>query len=364
VLAQDRSPVSSPDASPASAPASTAAIDGPWAGTELPGAQAITATADRFVVVGSDGAFPGRAAAWTSTDGVTWEPATVADAADGTLMTAVTPTATGLVAVGTATSEGGAGPDQVAAWSSADGLTWQPATVRRATSDGLGASVSHLATGPAGTLALAGFIGQDLGDQRLYRTTDGQSWAPLRVAGTGKIIWSALASLPDGYLLIGATSGGRPRTMQSTDGETWERVADAPRALLDAASAPAGPIVGSTDRRIFATSDLATWDGVKVMADADADLDTPAIDLVLWDGARFATSGVTYEGCPEGIDECYQRWLLTSPDGTTWTESNGPDGVPGPDDATQIAGLATLGDTTVVLGGAGASPSVAWIMQD
>ena len=204
------------------------------------------------MAVGSDGTTPGRAQAWTSTDGATWEPATVTDAAEGTAMSDVTPLGTGLVAVGTATSEGGAGPDQVAAWSSVDGLTWTPATVRRASSDGLGASVQDLATGPAGALALAGFIGQDLGDQRLYRTTDGLAWAPQRISGTGDIIWSALASIPDGYLLIGTTSGGRPRAMTSADGQTWERLTTAPRGLLDAASAPTGPTVGITDRRVLA----------------------------------------------------------------------------------------------------------------
>jgi hypothetical protein len=347
-------------ASEASSPPAAVA----WSGTELPGAAGITVFGDRFVAVGSDGASPGRAQAWTSMDGVTWEPATVTDAAEGTAMSAVTSLGTGLVAVGTATSEGAAGPDQVAAWSSVDGLTWQPASVRRASRDGLGASVSDLATGPAGSLALAGFIGQDLGDQRLYRTTDGLTWAPQRISGTGDIIWSALASTPDGYLLIGSTSRGRPRTMRSADGETWERVSTAPRGLLDAASAPTGPTIGITDRRILATADLDTWDGVDVVADADADLDTPAIDLVLWDGARFATSGVIYEGCPEGVDECYQRWLQTSSDGITWTESTGPDGAAGPDEATQILDLATLGDTTVVLGGAGPSPTMAWVMQE
>ena len=152
--------------------------------------------------------------------------------------------------------------------------------------------------------------------------------------------------------------------MTSADGQTWERLTTAPRGLLDAASAPTGPTVGITDRRVLATSDLATWDGVDVVADAEADLDTPAIDLVLWDGARFATSGVTYEGCPEGVDECYQAWLRHSADGTTWSESTGPDGAPGADEATWYADMATLGDTTVVLGGAGPSPTLAWIMPD
>ena len=50
-------------------------------------------------------------------------------------MTAVTPRPRpGLVAVGTATSEGAGGPDRVAAWYSADGQAWAAgvrATARR-----------------------------------------------------------------------------------------------------------------------------------------------------------------------------------------------------------------------------------------
>ena len=85
---------------------------------------------------------------------------------------------------------------------------------------------------------------------------------------------------------------------------------------------------------------------------SDADLDTPAIGLVLWDGARFATSGAIYEGCPEGVDESDQAWLRLSADGMTWSESTGPTRL-GADEATWYADMATLGDTTVVLGGAG-----------
>jgi hypothetical protein len=72
---------------------------------------------------------------------------------------------------------------------------------------------------------------------------------------------------------------------------------------------------------------------------------------------------MAFAGCPEGVDECYQGWLLTSPDGLTWTVSAGPDGEPGPDEATQILGMATLGATTVVLGRVGASAPIAWVMD-
>jgi hypothetical protein len=324
---------------------------------------AITAFGDRFVAVGNDGGSPGRAQAWTSTDGVTWELATVTDAADGTSMNAVTPTATGLVAVGTATSEGGAGPDQVAAWSSADGLTWQPAMVQRPANRGLSASMRHVADGPAGSIALAQFFAQDAGPARLYRTTDGQSWTRIPLPKTGDIIWSALRPIPDGYLLIGNTFRGRPRTFQSTDGETWERVASAPW-MLDAAASPDGAVVGIADEEILTTSDLVTWAQTGQVPDPSEDGQVPLIDMVDWADGRFAVSGQTQEGCLPNTDECGASWLYLSPDGTTWTESTGPDGEAGPDSATSLVDMASLGETTVVLGATGPGPMTVWVMPD
>jgi hypothetical protein len=335
-----------------------------WSGTELADARAITAIADRFVVVGGDGTFPGRAQAWTSMNGITWEPATVEGADEGTIMTDVASTPQGLVAFGTATTEGADGPDRVAAWHSTDGTTWESGSVRRPRDQGMGAGVTDLADGPGGTLALVDFFGQDAGVARIYRSTDGTTWEPVRVPRADSVVYSSLTDIPDGYLLIGRSlARARPSTLRSTDGVAWERVDGAPRRLFDAATGSDGGIVGITDRRVLRTTDLETWEPVATAPEPDRDADTPPLDWITWDGSQFAATSVSYEGCPSGVDECYQRWLLTSPDGSTWTESTGPDGAAGPDEATQMFGLATLGDTTVVLGGVGASPTIAWIME-
>ena len=184
----------------------------------------------------------------------------------------------------------------------------------------------------------------------------------MRMPVARDVAWSALRAIPSGYLLIGNTFRGRPRTFRSTDGETWERVEAAPW-LLDAASSPDGVLVGIADQEMMATPDLVTWEqvGQAPLADSE-DAGSPLISSVDWAGGRFAVSGMTFSGCPEGVDECDQRWLYVSPDGTTWTESTGPDGVPGTDASTSISDMATLGDTTVVLGSVGPGPTVAWIM--
>ena len=94
--------------------------------------------------------------------------------------------------------------------------------------------------------------------------------------------------------------------------------------------------------------------------DPDATEGMPALDWITWDGSQYATTMLTYEGCPPDIDECYQRTLLLSPDGATWTESVGPDGVPGPDQSTSLADIATMDGSTIVLGFTGPGPTVAW----
>jgi hypothetical protein len=253
------------------------------------------------------------------------------------------------------------GPDRVAAWSSTDGQTWLPASVRRPAARGLSAGVTHVADGPAGAIALASFFGQDMPRSRLYRTVDGLAWEPIPMPQRRDVVWSALRSIPGGYLLIGNTTRGRPATFRSDDGDTWERVREAPW-ILDAAAAPDGTIVAIADHEVLTTSDLVTWVQVMEAPGVEPDADTPTLNMIVWDGTRFATAGITFEGCPEGVDECYQTWLSTSPDGSRWTESAGPDGQPGPDDATQFAAMTTLRDTSVLLGFAGASPKTAWVV--
>lgn len=345
-----------------SAPASQAHGPDAWPSTQLEGAHAIIAADGRFVAVGSDGSFPGRAHAWTSTDGVAWQPATVTSAPDGTVMTSVTATDTGFVALGTAMSDPTGGPDRVAAWHSTDGQSWDRATVQRPARRGLGAGVRSVAAGPAGLLALATFFGQEAGPFRLYHSADGEAWAPVPLPGANSATWSGVVAVPDGYLLVGSSRRGRPATFRSSDGQTWQRVTTSPR-LLDAAAGADGTIVGIDERRIWSTPDLVSWQEVPVGPGAADDAVTPALDFLAWDGTQFAVSGISHAGCPENVDECYQRSLLLSADGTTWTETAGPDGVPGPDPSMWIGGIASADGTTVVLGESGPGPVVAWRME-
>jgi hypothetical protein len=357
-------PMAAADASPSPAPSMPPPSDAPqaWPATELADAQAITSGLGRFVVVGSDGSFPPQAAAWTSSDGLTWEPATVDPQEPGTSMTTVAAVEDGFVAFGTASTTGGPDPDQIAAWHSPDGLTWQRSDVTRAAKSGLGAAVRALTDGPSGPLALAVFFGQDVDSHRLWRSGDGVSWEPTPLPKGESFLWSTILATPDGYLLVGQKLGGRSSNWRSVDGVTWERLADSPR-MVDAAAAPDGTVVGIGQNDIWRSSDLETWNSTWTNPRA-WDLDgSDAFQWVDWAGDQFAVVGLDFSACAPNTDECATSPLLLSSDGQTWVEAAGPDGLPGPDAATGFYGLAALDSMTVVLGEVGGGPSLAWLVE-
>ena len=84
---------------------------------------AVTWDGKEFVAVGLDDS---GAAAWTSADGSTWDTATAGPGFEGARLTSVSPGADGLVAVG----YDGSGAH---AWTSADGKTWAGAAPMRPT---------------------------------------------------------------------------------------------------------------------------------------------------------------------------------------------------------------------------------------
>jgi hypothetical protein len=356
-------PAAAAEESPSPGPSMAHPADAPaWQASELGGAQAIASGHGRFVAVGSDGSFPPQAAAWTSSDGLTWDPATVVSPEAGTTMTAVTAVEDGFVAFGSASTTGGADPDQIAAWHSPDGTSWERADVTRAAKSGLGAAVRAVADGPSGPLALGVFFGQDVDSHRLWQSTDGVSWEPTSLPKGQNLLWSTILATPDGYLLIGQKLGGRSSNWRSADGVTWERLADSPR-MIDAAAAPDGTVVGVGQNDIWRSTDLQSWDSVWTNPEA-WDLDgSDAFLSVDWAGDHFAVAGLDFSGCAPNTDECATSPLLLSSDGQAWVEAAGPDGLPGADPATGYYGFAALDSTTVALGQVGGGPSVAWLVE-
>ncbi|MGZ8562737.1 MAG: hypothetical protein ACXWWU_03870 [Candidatus Limnocylindria bacterium] len=192
-----------------------------------------------FVIVGRDGevdgtpssdhpAVPpgvGRAAAWTSSDGVDWTEASVqADRVQGGGMTQLLVGSNGLFAVGINTSVDyyplglqGPGEFATAAWVSVDGTSWSIAGA-------LGTDLPPMALLASDGTTMVGlglrqpWIGQS---PTAWASADGQHWSPLAVSGpaldVGYVVLepqlldgppdTALWVLPDGLLALGSGDG-------------------------------------------------------------------------------------------------------------------------------------------------------------
>jgi hypothetical protein len=326
----------------------------PWPSTELRGAQDITAGDGRFVVVGSGGKREPFAKVWTSTDGLEWRRAPSTPDLEGASMYQVIGTDDGFVAMGTDAR------GRVAAWHSPDGLTWERGSVKRPAKKGLEAGIRSVVDGPGGLLALGVFVGQDYGGHRMWRSTDGRSWVPVRIPDLEFV--DVLVAIPGGYWLLGHDDFGSENAFwRSSDGSTWERLEGAPW-LRDAAVSDDGTVVGIGIADIWVSDDLEGWE--QVWQSPETSFDEGELHWIEWDGARFVTTGnvaYAYLDCLDGVGWCPQEPWLMSEDGRTWVESSGPDGVPGPDRETYLLGSATLGDRTVVLGLRPQGRAAAWL---
>ena len=294
--------------------------------------------------------FPAQAAAWTSTDGLTWDEATVADPPLGSAMTDVVTTEDGFVSFGVESGVYDGTAERAHAWFSADGLEWQEAVVKRPAKAGLQVAVQDLADGPAGQLALGAFIGQDLGAQRLWRTADGQTWERAKLPKSKDRTWSGVVSVPQGYVLLGQSLPGEPYNWRSADGLSWKRLRGTPQ-LFDVAASDTGTLSGIGYKDIYRSpKGLRSWEKVLTRPKSWKVEGANAFDWVSWDGSQFVVPGRDFSSCLPSSDECERSLLLVSVDGTTWSEAAGPDGLPGADEGVRMMGVASLDDSTVILG--------------
>jgi hypothetical protein len=326
-----------------------ASMSEPWVATELPDAEALASGHGRYVAVGSGG-IPAQAAAWTSADGLTWEEAIVSDAPAGSAMTDVVSTDDGFVAFGVESGMFDGSGERFHAWFSADGLEWQESTMRAAAKSPLQVIPRGLANGPAGQLALGSFVGQDLGAQRLWRTTDGLVWERAKLPQANGRIWTGIVQVPQGYLLLGQSLPGEPYNWRSADGIDWRRSKGMP-LLFDVAASDTGALVGMGYKDLYRSPrSLRTWEKVQTRPKAWNVDGANAFEWVSWDGSEFVVPGRDFSTCSPASDECHRNPLLVSVDGTTWSESAGPDGLPGADDAAWMLDVASLDGSTVLLG--------------
>jgi hypothetical protein len=185
----------------------------------------IAAAEDRWVAVGRHGA---EAAAWSSPDGLGWQPAAGVDDAfrepTETRLTTVLATPTGFLGGGWAgliTQPGAA-----RFWTSADGTEWSRLADDPAFADG---RVVSIAAGPGGYVAVGttGPVGRATGSA-VWRSADGTHWT--RVAGGDILGAGAMASVAPGgpgYVAVGASlDSTRALVWLSTDGLSWAPAPD------------------------------------------------------------------------------------------------------------------------------------------
>ncbi len=338
-----------PEPQDSSSGISSATLAEPWSTTQLDGAAALAGGHGRFVAVGTADD-PAGAAAWWSVDGLAWEQAEFTDDTAGSGLTQVIETDDGFVALGAESEMYGSTKERVRAWYSADGQSWEPAIIKKPSRSGLQAIAAGLAEGPAGTLALGSFIGQDLGGQRLWRSEDGRSWQPARLPRVKDPVWYAVVSYPKGYLLLGQSGRGSASNWKSTDGLVWKRLPGTPR-LFDVAVGENGVLAGIGYKHIYESPEgPRSWEKAVTRPKSWKVGGSNAFSFVEWDGAEFVVPGNDFSACGPGTDECHTNPLLVSVDGKSWSEAAGPDGLPGADAGTWITDIASLGDATAVLG--------------
>jgi hypothetical protein len=344
-------PGSYPEPTPTPERSADRALTGaaPWPSAPLAGAVSVTAHGDRFLAIGTPHGTDTGSRVFTSDDGLAWSEVGLtrksgvpdpgkAAAFDGDLVVVL-----------------GSRGREVTAWRSPDGRSWEQGTVEASRQGQLDASIRDLAAGPRGLLAVGDFIGQDLGAQRLWRSADGLTWQQvLPPAGLDEgVAWVSVSALEDGFLLMGtATSDDPPQLIwRSPDGASWvPTTGPEDGALLDAVAGDDGVVIGLGVDTIWLTRDLLAWDPVYRAARTSDEDRFLAVDRAT---SGFVATREVYGCADDGQGWCPSALVLVSPDGATWSQASGPDGLPGPDPGLGLfehGGVASLDDTAILLG--------------
>jgi len=201
-----------------------------WSLAELPPGRtgafglAIATGNGRSVIVGRIG---NDAAAWSSTDGMTWVPVdgggTFVEAPE-TRMTAVVATARGFVAGGFAGISNE--PGSARFWTSADGRSWLRVPDGPGFADGRVASIA-VTSGGLVAVGTTGPVGHATGSA-VWRSSDGTTWD--RVPGSAALTAGAMAGVTaggPGLVAVGAAlDGAEAIAWLSADGRTWQPAPD------------------------------------------------------------------------------------------------------------------------------------------
>jgi hypothetical protein len=164
------------------------APDGPQAGSGTATVEGLVAVGNGFVAVGVDSRSSGDPMAvstlvWTSPDGATWQTSTEGfDPATSRVVTDLAVIDGSLIAVGYSLDPAPAGAwETAAAWVSSDGVTWVPADVIDPTGDVTPYThMQRVIATPTGGIAIGWTIASQSGnaasDIAIWTTTDGVTW--------------------------------------------------------------------------------------------------------------------------------------------------------------------------------------------
>jgi hypothetical protein len=164
-------------------------------------------------------------AAWTSADGRTWDTAAVAQPAGSIAAVASGPGR--LVAVGTRFEN----VNQPVAWTSVDGRTWQalPASAFAGAGGYEPGALEDIAAGPGGFVAVGSEHGPGGGRAAAWYSADGLTWARAQSDLGGDSAGAVVRGGP-GYVAAGWAPGGdgddRAVFWSSPDGQTWTAAPD------------------------------------------------------------------------------------------------------------------------------------------
>lgn len=196
----------------------------------------IVASDATLVAVGGDGSGDGRAAVWTSDDGLAWsrapDPDGELDGEGSQRMNAVAAHGGRFTAVGIEEAEdGGAVSTRAAVWTSADGRSWTRHRDAFPAHDGSGEQHPIGVTVHDGRWVAAGWTG-GVGHQQaaIWWSDDGQRWAAASgdtFSGSHARSVRAIASGPGGIVAVGSINDGTDvdaAVWTSPDGETWTSV--------------------------------------------------------------------------------------------------------------------------------------------
>ena len=181
--------------------------------------RAVSAVGDGFVAVGGEntGTGVGVSAAWVSADGRHWTRARNSDALRAGEMHDLATIGQTVVAIG--------GTDCLShvpmAWTSRDGKAWTPTQL------GPRGTVDLVASGPGGLLAI-GWSGDDLAPGAAWRSADGTDWEPATLPVDVEEIHD-IVGLDDRYLLV----DGNGLVWSGSGGGDWVLVLRPETGMVD-----------------------------------------------------------------------------------------------------------------------------------